>query len=37
MDEAIFARPSFAPGIGMKAIPIASAKDDATILERPFK
>ena len=38
MDEAIFRAPIIrALAAGMKAIPIASAKDDATILERAFE
>jgi 1-acyl-sn-glycerol-3-phosphate acyltransferase len=38
MDEAIFRAPIIrALASGMKAIPIASAKDDATILERAFE
>jgi 1-acyl-sn-glycerol-3-phosphate acyltransferase len=38
MDEAIFRAPIIRTlASGMKAIPIASAKDDATILERAFE
>jgi 1-acyl-sn-glycerol-3-phosphate acyltransferase len=38
MDEAIFRAPIIRTlAAGMKAIPIASAKDDATILERAFE
>jgi 1-acyl-sn-glycerol-3-phosphate acyltransferase len=38
MDEAIFSAPIIRTlATGMKAIPIASAKDDATILERAFE
>jgi 1-acyl-sn-glycerol-3-phosphate acyltransferase len=38
MDEAIFRAPIIRTlATGMKAIPIASAKDDATILERAFE
>jgi len=38
MDEAIFRAPIVRTlASGMKAIPIASAKDDATILERAFE
>ena len=38
MDEAIFRAPIIRTlASGMKAIPIASAKDDATILERAFQ